>query len=103
MAELKNTLFGYGVGFFVHLLRCLIQHGEIEAIYAGYLIYRYWLGKLWRSMHGDPFEPPGELLIQFIKGSISAPRAYMISRKRERAFLLGSNPVPKEGLCASRD
>ena len=103
MAELKRTLFGYGVGFFVHLLRCLIQHGEIEAIYAGYSIYSYWLGKLWRSMHGDPFEPPGELLIQFLKGSICAPKAYIISRLRERAYLRGSNPVPKEGLCASRD
>jgi GT2 family glycosyltransferase len=103
MAELKRTLFGYGVGFFVHLLRCLIQHGEIEAVYAGYLIYSYWLGKLWRSLHGDPFEPPGELLIQFLKGSLSAPRAYIISRRRERAYLRGSNPIPKEGLCASRD
>ena len=103
MAELKRTLFGYGVGFFVHLLRCLIQHGEIEAIYAGYLIYSYWLGKLWRSLRGDPLEPPGELLIQFVKGSLSAPRAYMISRQREQAYLRGSNPILKEGPCASRD
>jgi GT2 family glycosyltransferase len=103
MAELKRTLFGYGVGFFVHLLRCLIQHGEIEAFYAGYSIYHYWLDRLWRSRHGDPFEPPAELTIQFLKGSLSAPKAYIISRRRERAYLRGSNPVPKEGLCASRD
>ena len=103
MAELKRTLFGYGVGFFVHLLRCLIQHGEIEAIYAGYLIYSYWLGKLWRSLRGDPLEPPGELLIQFVKGSLSAPKAYLISRRRERAYLRGSNPILKEGPCEYRD
>lgn len=103
ISELKRTLFGYGTGFFVHLLRCLIQHGETEAIYAGYLIYRYWLGKLWRSLRGDPLEPPSELLIQFLRGSIRAPWAYIVSRRRERAYLRDSDPGRMEGVCASGD
>jgi glycosyltransferase involved in cell wall biosynthesis len=103
MYELKRTLLGYGTGFFVHLLRCLIQHGEVEAIYAGYAIYSYWLGKLWGSLRGDPLEPPSELLIQFIKGSFQAPWAYIVSRRRERAYLRESNIAQMEGACASRD
>jgi GT2 family glycosyltransferase len=103
ISELKRTLYGYGIGFFVHLLRCLIQHGEIEAVYAGYFIYSYWLGKLWRSLRGDPLEPPSELTIQFVKGSIRAPWAYIVSRQRERAYLRDSDLGRMEGVCASRD
>ena len=103
MYELKRTLFGYGTGFFVHLLRCLIQHGEMESLYAGYFIYRYWLEKLWSGLRGHPLEPPPDIMIQFIKGSLYAPWAYLVSRRRERAYLSGSNPARMEGLCASRD
>jgi glycosyltransferase involved in cell wall biosynthesis len=101
--ELERTLFGYGTGFFVHLLRCLLQHGEMESLYAGYFIYKYWLEKLWNGLRGDPLEPPPNIMIQFIKGSLHAPWAYIIGRHRERAYLGGSGPAKAEGFCGSRN
>lgn len=84
-SALRRVLYGYGVGTYVYLLRCLLRHREVVAIREGLS----WL----RHHHlPDLFAPllPGRrrkqavhLTLAELRGVLHAPRAYLLSLRRE--------------------
>jgi GT2 family glycosyltransferase len=87
MKELRNTLYGYGVGTFVHLLHALMDNRDFDAIPAAYLLYRYWVGPLLvKGLNHGSDAPPLMLTLEFIKGSIASPLAYLASRHHKKSY-----------------
>jgi GT2 family glycosyltransferase len=86
LAELRAMLRGYSVGTFVFLLRCLLLHGDAQAIYAGWSWLReHHLRQLWRGLRHHPDALPLDLTLAELRGVLQAPRAYRACRRRERA------------------
>jgi GT2 family glycosyltransferase len=86
-AALARQLHGYGVGTACFLLRCLIDHGEGDALgSAWWHARRYFLPRLWRGWRGDPGAPPLAFTLAELRGWLAAPAAYVRSRRRERAY-----------------
>jgi GT2 family glycosyltransferase len=84
-ADLRNMLFGYGVGVYTVLLRCLLEHGDFDAVLLGLNWFRqYHLRELFRAFLKRPGARPLDLIWAEIRGAFHAPRAYQVVRSRER-------------------
>lgn len=84
-ADLKSMLYGYGVGVYSVLLRCLVEYRDIDALLLGLNWFRqYHLRELLRALFRRPGARPAELIWAEIRGVFHAPAAYRTVRKRER-------------------
>jgi GT2 family glycosyltransferase len=90
-ADLRNMLFGYGVGVYTVLLRCLLEHGDFDAVLLGLNWFRqYHLRELLRALLKRPGARPPDLIWAEICGVFHAPHAYQVVRDRERRL----GPLP---------
>lgn len=84
-AELRETLAGYSVGTYAFLLRALLGHGEIAALHIGFRWFAsHHLRQLYRWFRGKTDAQPVSLTLAEIGGILSAPGAYLRSRREER-------------------
>ena len=83
-AELRETLAGYSVGTYAFLLRALLDHGEIGALYTGFRWFcSHHLRQLHRGFRGKADAQPVSLTLAEIGGILAAPGAYIRSRREE--------------------
>jgi glycosyltransferase involved in cell wall biosynthesis len=91
-SDLRNILYGYGVGVYTVLLRCLLEHGDFDAVLLAVNWFRqYHLRELCRALLRRPKARPLDLIWAEIRGVFHAPRAYQVVRSRERQ--MGPLPV----------
>lgn len=85
--DLRNWVHGYSVGAFVFYLRCLLLHHEFVALHSGlgWFLHHH-LRQLWRGLRSSPNAQPLGLTLAEIRGVFAAPKAYFLSRRRERAL-----------------
>jgi glycosyltransferase involved in cell wall biosynthesis len=84
-ADLKTMLFGYGVGVYCVLLRCLLEHHDTDALLLGLNWFRqYHLREFLRGLLKKPDARPLGLILSEIRGVFHAPAAYRTVRGRER-------------------
>lgn len=84
-AALHRMLYGYSVGTYVYLLRCLVDHRDFEAIYAGWWWLRYHiLRQLWHTLRRRPGAVPLRLAAAELQGCFAALSAYRQSRRDEQ-------------------
>ncbi len=96
-AELRETLVGYSVGTFAFLLRALFDHGEIGALHIGFRWFvSHHLRQLYRGFRGKTGAQPVSLTLAEIGGILSAPGAYIRSR-REESRKAGDDPASGSG------
>lgn len=89
--ELRQTLYGYGVGVYAAWTRSLLVEHEFTApIVAGNWLLRSQLPALVRSLLRRPDRVPIDLLLAELRGCIAGPRAYLSSQNRRRT---GNRPV----------
>jgi GT2 family glycosyltransferase len=83
-AELRATLVGYSIGTYAFLLRALLDHGEIGALHIGVRWFvSHHLRQLYRGFRGKADAQPVSLTLAEIGGILSAPGAYIRSRREE--------------------
>ena len=88
-ADLKNMLYGYGVGVYCVLLRILLEHHDLDALLLGTKwFFQYHFFELIRSLSKRPSARPLELIWAEIRGVFHAPAAYRVVRRRERQLRL---------------
>jgi len=96
-ADLKSMLYGYGVGVYCVLMRCLMEYRDADALLLGLNWFRqYHLRELLRALFRRPGARPAELIWAEIRGVFHAPAAYRTVRRRERE--LG----PLKPACGAR-
>ena len=84
--ELRRTLSGYGTGLYSFLLKNLIEDRELAAVRVGLRWFRmHHVRELLRSIARRPNRLPVDVIMAEIIGTFAAPRAYLSSRKLERA------------------
>jgi GT2 family glycosyltransferase len=90
-ATLERQLRGYGIGTMCFLLRCLLHHGEGEAVQSLWWNLRHHLlPRLWRGIRGGPDAPPLAITVAEARGWVAGPTAYVASRLRERQYRHGN-------------
>ncbi|MEO8337680.1 MAG: glycosyltransferase family 2 protein [bacterium] len=82
---LRDTLYGYSVGGFAYLTRCLVSHGDLRAL--GSMVT--WIRTdharhLYRLLRRRPHALPRDLVLAYWKGVFIGPFAYLRSRRTER-------------------
>ena len=96
VADLENMLYGYGVGVYSVLLRCLLEHHDFDALLlAVFWFFQYHVSEFLRTVLRRPGARPLELIWAEIRGVFQAPVAYLHLRRRERQF--GPLPPPWPG------
>ncbi len=82
---LRRVLYGYGVGTYVYLLRCLLRHREIVAVREGLSWLRHHhLPELFAPLlPGRRPKQPVHLRWEELLGVRRASLAYLLSRRRE--------------------
>lgn len=84
-ADLRRTLHGYSVGGFAFLTRCLLRHGDCQAVpVAVSWVMHDHLRKLARSLLRRPGHLPLGLVLSYLAGCFVGPWAHFASRRRER-------------------
>jgi glycosyltransferase involved in cell wall biosynthesis len=84
MEELRTTLFDYSLGTYVYLIRCLLEHGESVTIPIGLgWFLSHHMRHLWSGLRRQLGEQPLSLTFSEIRGVLAAPKAYLLSRRRE--------------------
>jgi GT2 family glycosyltransferase len=87
-ASLRRQVRGYGTATACLLLRWLVDHGEGDALsVAWWHARRYFAPRLWTSLRGAPDAPPLALTLAELRGWLAGPRAFAVTRRRERARL----------------
>ena len=95
--ELGRTLYGYSVGTYVYLLRCLLLHGDAQSLSAGWWwLTHHLLPQLFASLLRRPGAIPLALAWDELRGCAEVLRAYRTARQRERAL------TPAPSLTAPR-
>jgi len=79
--SLRHTLYGYSVGGFAYLTKCLVEHGDLRAL--GSMIT--WVRTdharlLYRVIRKRPTALPADLVLAYWKGIFVGPVAYVRSR-----------------------
>jgi GT2 family glycosyltransferase len=88
MEQLRSTLFGYSVGVYAFLLRCLHEHGDLHALSVGWQWFRgHHLREISRALRRQPGRLPLDLLMAEVRGCLAAPYVYISSRRRERLVM----------------
>ncbi len=86
-APLERTLYGYSVGGFAFLTRCVVEHGDLSALrIAAQWIRHDHVPMLGRRVLGRRTALPGGLVRAYWRGILVGPWAYLRSRGRERAY-----------------
>ncbi len=84
---LKRTLYGYSVGGFAYLTRCLVEHRDFGAIRTAVQWVRHdHLRLLARVLLRRPSALPRDLVLAYVRGIAVGPWAYVRSRTRERRY-----------------
>jgi GT2 family glycosyltransferase len=85
---LVRTLYGYSVGGFAFLSRCLVQHRDLDALRSGVSWIRHdHVRMLGRLLLGRPSALPRDLVSAYWRGIVVGPWTYFKSRRREREYL----------------
>jgi GT2 family glycosyltransferase len=85
-SELRETLYGYGVGLYSFWTRSLIVEREFAALGAALnWLCRHYLRGLLRKVLKPSEGIPFNLLLADLRGCAWGPWAYFISRRRQRA------------------
>jgi GT2 family glycosyltransferase len=83
--ELRETLYGYGVGVYAFWTRRLLVEREVRVVrLAGEWLFRHQLPALGRSLLRRPGATPADLLLAELKGCAAGPWAYLRSSRRVR-------------------
>jgi glycosyltransferase involved in cell wall biosynthesis len=82
--ELRQTLYGYGVGNYAFWTRCLLVEGELRAVKLAWDWFHFQLREILRSLLRRPQSVPLDLLLAELRGCAAGPRAYLLSRKQWR-------------------
>jgi glycosyltransferase involved in cell wall biosynthesis len=85
--EMREQIYGYEVGAYSFLFRCLFLHRDITAIYAILLMLKWRVVDTIKLFRGSPDVIPMDLNIAKIKGALRAPIAYLVSRNMEKRNL----------------
>jgi glycosyltransferase involved in cell wall biosynthesis len=84
---LRRTLYGYSVGGFAFLTRCVVEHGDLSALRTAVQWVRHdHVPMLGRRLLGRRTALPGDLVSAYWRGILAGPWAYFRSRARERAY-----------------
>jgi glycosyltransferase involved in cell wall biosynthesis len=84
--ELRQTIYGYGVGTYAYWTRKLLFEQEIGVFWIAYLWFRHHqLPALARAILRRPGSVPFDLLFAEIRGCFAGPRAYLRARSVARA------------------
>jgi glycosyltransferase involved in cell wall biosynthesis len=84
--ELRQALYGYGVGAYAFLARRLLTEGEPGALGIAWEWFRVQqFPDMIRSFLRRPGSMPLELVLAELRGCVAGPRAYFASRKRFRS------------------
>lgn len=88
MEELRSTLYDYSIGTYVFLIRCLFKYGELATIRIGLgWFLSHHMRHLWSRVRQHPGMQPITLTLSEIRGVLAAPKAYLLSRRREAVSL----------------
>jgi GT2 family glycosyltransferase len=80
--ELRHVLYGYGVGTYAYWTGKLVQDKEWSVIFmAGNWFWKHQLPALLKSILHFPNSTPVDLLVNELRGCLSGPRAYYLSRR----------------------
>jgi glycosyltransferase involved in cell wall biosynthesis len=80
--ELRNTIYGYGVGVYARLAKQLMIEGEPGALAIGWAWFRYdQLPDLLRSVRCDKKRKPLDLLLAELAGCAAGPWCYARARR----------------------
>lgn len=83
--ELRDTLYGYGVGVYAMWTGRLVSRGELAVLkQAGWWLARQQVPALVRSLRGRPDAAPRELLIAELQGCLHGPWAWLRSNRAVR-------------------
>ncbi|HWP47984.1 MAG TPA: glycosyltransferase [Candidatus Limnocylindrales bacterium] len=94
--ELRKALYGYSVGTYAFLLRCLFQHRDLQALQvAWYWFHHHHLRHLRLGVLRHPDAYPLTMTLAELWGCFIAPYAYFISRRRERRTRLIGVKTPQ--------
>ncbi len=80
-ASLVHMLYGYSVGGFALLMRCLFEHKDPEALMVGLQWFKqHHIKQLWRSLRHKPDAMPLSMILKEWLGAILSPWIYMHNR-----------------------
>ena len=83
--ELRDTLYGYGVGVYAFWTRKLFVERELSVLRHAFQWLRYGqVPNLWRAVRGRPHAVPRDLLLAELRGCFAGPLAYVRARRRLR-------------------
>jgi GT2 family glycosyltransferase len=83
--ELRQTVYGYGVGVYAMWMRLLLEHGEVGVFTRGASwFFDYQLRDLLRAVLRRPRSAPVSLLLAELRGCAAGPWAYLRARRQLR-------------------
>jgi hypothetical protein len=84
--ELREVLYGYGVGTYAYWTGKLIQDKELMVlVVAGNWFFKYQLPELIKSILHFPNSSPIDLLVNELRGCLAGPRAYFESKTQHES------------------
>jgi glycosyltransferase involved in cell wall biosynthesis len=84
--DLRQTLYGYGVGAYAFMTRRLLMEGEFGVLKIAWEWFRgQQFPNLLRSFLRRPGSMPFDLIAAELRGCMAGPRSYFAARKRLRA------------------
>jgi GT2 family glycosyltransferase len=87
-SELRDTLYGYGVGVYAMWTRRLVFEREPAVLrHAVRWLKRGQIPSLWRAVRRDPDSIPLDLQLAQLRGCAAGPWAYFRARRQHRAAM----------------
>jgi len=84
-ADVRATIFGYAVGVFAFLTRCVLRHRDLIAARTGLAWFvRHHMRQLARTILRRPGRFPLRLILADIAGILVGPVAYLLTVRAER-------------------
>jgi GT2 family glycosyltransferase len=85
--ELRDTVYGYGVGVYAMWTRRLLLDGEPGVLrHAVRWLRLGQIPSLWRALRRQPDSVPLDLQFAQLRGCVAGPRAYLSARRRLRGM-----------------
>jgi len=83
--HLRDTIYGYGVGAYSFMTRCVVEHRDLQALRIGATWFtRHHVGEVVRALLRRPDHLPLDIAVAELRGALRGPRAYFQSRRIER-------------------